>query len=70
MLITRIHDRLLPIALAHQADTSTGHRLQTASVAYQRALDNLANQTDSSPDPSDLTQDFGSAGFSALVRHP
>jgi hypothetical protein len=44
MLITRVHDRLLPIALAHQADTPTGHRLQTASVAYQRALDNLANQ--------------------------
>jgi hypothetical protein len=44
MLITRVHDRLLPTALAHQADTNTGHRLQTASAAYQRALDNLAEQ--------------------------
>jgi hypothetical protein len=44
MLITRVHERLLPYALAHQADTNTGHRLQTASAVYQRALDNLADQ--------------------------
>jgi hypothetical protein len=44
MLITRIHDRLLPTGLAQQADTHTGHRLKTASAAYQRALDNLAEQ--------------------------
>jgi hypothetical protein len=45
LLITRVHDRLLPTALAQQADTHTGHRLKTASAAYQRALDNLAEQT-------------------------
>ena len=44
MLITRIHDRLLPTALAHQTDTHPGHRLQTAAAAYQRALDKLAEQ--------------------------
>ena len=44
LLITRVHDRLLPTALAQQADTHTGHRLKTASAAYQRALDNLAEQ--------------------------
>lgn len=44
MLITRVHDRLLPTAADHQASTNTGHRLQTASAAYQRALDNLADQ--------------------------
>jgi hypothetical protein len=44
MLITGIHDRLLPTALSHQADTYTGHRLQAASAAYQRALDTLAEQ--------------------------
>ena len=44
MLITRVHDRLLPNALSHQADTHTGHQLQAASAAYQRALDSLAEQ--------------------------
>ena len=44
MLITRVHDRLLPIALAHQTDTHTEHRLRKASTAYQRALDTLAEQ--------------------------
>ena len=44
MLIIRVHDRLLPTALAQQADRHTQHRLKTASAAYQRALDNLAEQ--------------------------
>jgi hypothetical protein len=44
ILITRVHDRLLPTALAHQADPDTGHQLQAASAAYQRALDTLAEQ--------------------------
>lgn len=44
MLITRVHDRLLPTALSHQADTYTGHRLHAASTAYQGALDSLAEQ--------------------------
>ena len=44
MLITRVHDRLLPTALSHQADPHTRHRLQAASTAYQRALDTLAEQ--------------------------
>ena len=39
MLITRVHDRLLPTALSHQTDTATGHRLRAASTAYQRALE-------------------------------
>jgi hypothetical protein len=44
MLITRVHDRLLPIALAHQTDTHTEHPLRKASTAYQQALDTLAEQ--------------------------
>jgi hypothetical protein len=44
MLITRVHDRLLPTALAHQTDTHTEHQLRKASTAYQRALDTLAEQ--------------------------
>lgn len=43
MLITRTTD-CFPTALARQANTDTGHRLQTASAAYQPALDNLADQ--------------------------
>jgi hypothetical protein len=49
MLITRIHERLLPIALAQQADPHTGYRLKTAAAAYQRALDNLAEQNGLAP---------------------
>ena len=44
MLITRIHDRLLPIGLAQQADTHGGSQLHTAARSYQRALDTLAHQ--------------------------
>ena len=45
MLLTRVHDRLLPTALAHQADPHSQHRLHNGSPAYQRALDTLAEQT-------------------------
>jgi hypothetical protein len=44
MLITRVHDRLLPTAFSHQTDTDAGHRLKAAAAAYQRALDSLAEQ--------------------------
>jgi hypothetical protein len=44
LLITRVHDRFLPTALAQQTDPHTQHRLKAASTAYQRALDNLAEQ--------------------------
>jgi len=44
MLITRVHDRLLPTGLARQTDPHAEHRLRTASIAYQRALDHLAEQ--------------------------
>jgi DNA-binding PadR family transcriptional regulator len=42
MFLTRVHDRLLPTGLAHQADPHTSHRLKAAAAAYQRALDTLA----------------------------
>ena len=44
MLITRVHDRLLPTALAHQAAPAGPNRLQAAAATYQRALDSLAEQ--------------------------
>jgi hypothetical protein len=44
MLLTRIHDRLLPTALAYQAAPGQPNRLQTAAAIYQRALDTLAEQ--------------------------
>jgi hypothetical protein len=46
MLLTRIHDRLLPTALAYQGTTTpdSSNRLQAAAATYQRALDSLAEQ--------------------------
>jgi hypothetical protein len=44
MLITRVHDRLLPTALAHHAAAARSNQLQTAAAVYQRALDTLAQQ--------------------------
>ena len=44
MLLTRVHERLLPTGLAHQADPKSTHRLNAAAANYQRALDNLAAQ--------------------------
>jgi hypothetical protein len=44
LLITRVHDRFLPTALAHQADSATGSRLNAAARAYQHALDTIAQQ--------------------------
>jgi hypothetical protein len=45
MLITRVHDRYLPTALAHQTDPAANHPLRAAVRSYQRALDTLAEQT-------------------------
>jgi hypothetical protein len=42
MLLTRVHDRLLPTALAHLTDpTPTRGPLQAAAHAYQNVIDNL-----------------------------
>ncbi len=43
MLITRVHDRLIPTALAIQTDP-TDSRLKAAADTYQQALDHLAQQ--------------------------
>ena len=43
MLLTRVHDRYLPTALATQLGPSH-NRLKAASDSYQRALDQLARQ--------------------------
>jgi len=43
MLITRVHDRLLPTALAYQTAEPT-NRLHTAAASYRQALDTLAEQ--------------------------
>jgi hypothetical protein len=44
MLITRLHDRLLPTSLAYQAAPKGSNRLQVAAMAYQRTLDSIAEQ--------------------------
>jgi hypothetical protein len=44
MLLTRVHERFLPTALAHQADPQPTNRLKAAAATYQRALDTLAAQ--------------------------
>ena len=44
MLITRLHDRLLPTSLAYQAAPKGSNRLQAAAMAYQRTLDSIAEQ--------------------------
>ena len=44
MLLTRVHDRLLPTALAHQARPENSNRLHAAAAANQPALDTLAEQ--------------------------
>ena len=43
--LSRVHDRLLPTGLADLADTTTNRPLRAASIAYQRAIDNLAATT-------------------------
>jgi hypothetical protein len=45
LLITRVHDRFLPTALAQQADPTGGAQLHAAARSYQRALDTIAQQT-------------------------
>jgi hypothetical protein len=42
MLITRVHDRFLPTALAQQTDCRSEGKLHTAARTYQHALDALA----------------------------
>lgn len=44
MLLTRVHDRLLPTALAYQTAPRRSNRLQAAAATYQRTLDTLAEQ--------------------------
>jgi hypothetical protein len=44
MLLTCVHDRLLPTGLAAQRHPTGGGRLQTAANTYQHALDALARQ--------------------------
>jgi hypothetical protein len=44
MLLTRVHDRLLPTALAEQSEPKGRSRLHAAATAYQHALDTLAAQ--------------------------
>jgi len=44
MLLTRVHDRLLPTALAYQAAPETSNRLRAAAATYQHAVDTLAKQ--------------------------
>ena len=43
--LTRIHDRLLPTGLADLADPHANRPLRAASIAYQKAIDNLAATT-------------------------
>jgi hypothetical protein len=44
MLLTRIHDRILPTGLADQLDPTSSSRLHKAALNYQRALDTLTTQ--------------------------
>jgi hypothetical protein len=41
MLLTRVHDRLLPTGLAYLNDPASTAQLRTAANAYQLAIDNL-----------------------------
>ncbi len=41
MILTRIHDRVLPAALAELATTSQPSKLRTAATAYQAAIDDI-----------------------------
>ncbi|HKX13620.1 MAG TPA: hypothetical protein VJN19_00380, partial [Propionibacteriaceae bacterium] len=42
MLLTRVHDRFLPTALAYQAAPQGSNRLRAAATTYQQAIDTLA----------------------------
>ena len=44
MFLTRVHDRLLPTGLSHLVDPTDTGPLHSAAVAYQHALDTLADQ--------------------------
>ena len=41
MLLTRVHDRILPTGLAQLIDNTTSGKLQRAAHAYQHAIDDL-----------------------------
>ena len=43
--LTCVQDRLLPTGLADLTDPHTNRPLRVASMAYQKAIDNLANAT-------------------------
>jgi DNA-binding PadR family transcriptional regulator len=43
--LSRIHDRLLPTGLAELTDPHANRPLRVASIAYQKAIDNIANAT-------------------------
>ena len=44
MFLTRVHDRLIPTGLSHLTDTTNTGPLHRAAIAYQHALDTLADQ--------------------------
>ena len=44
MLLTRVHERLLPTAAAYQSAPDGSNRLHAAAANYQHALDTLAEQ--------------------------
>jgi len=44
MLLTRVHDRILPTGLAQLIDNTTSGKLQRAAHAYQHAIDDLTQQ--------------------------
>jgi hypothetical protein len=46
MLLTRVHERLLPTALAHVNEPlpTPPRRIRTAAIAYQKAIDDLTHQ--------------------------
>ncbi len=45
LFLSAVHDRYLPTGLAHLADHTTSPPLQTASRAYQKALETLSHTT-------------------------
>ena len=76
VFLSRIHDRLLPTGLADLTDPHPNRPLRAASIAYQKAIDNLTNATglvaqppDKRPNRPKLTLNSGSADPSHLEAH-
>ena len=44
MLLTRVHDRVLPTGLAQLASDATPNKLRHAATAYQSAIDELTRE--------------------------